>query len=212
MQSLRHLKLKLIPQLFIIYTRYLIGGAFVFASIVKIKGERFTAVDGSDSPLNSPFHLLETLYRSGLYWEFLGYGQLIAGFFLMTQRYAKLGALMFLTIIANIFVMTVSYGFKGTPFITGSMLIANIMLVLWDWDEIKILLNITPVMENKNTWMHDKVWEITGLVLFLFDTTYRFFTDGYTFFIWLVICFLIGLIGLIFGLKKRKVYENSVLC
>ena len=178
MQSLRHLKLKLIPQLFIIYTRYLIGGAFVFASIVKIKGERFTAVDGSDSPLNSPFHLLETLYRSGLYWEFLGY----------------------------------SYGFTGTPFITGSMLIANIMLVLWDWDEIKILLNITPVMENKNTWMHDKVWEITGLVLFLFDTTYRFFTDGYTFFIWLVICFLIGLIGLIFGLKKRKVYENSVLC
>ncbi|HMQ69834.1 MAG TPA: hypothetical protein PKC58_12690 [Ignavibacteria bacterium] len=208
--KIRSLRNKTLFQLMIIYTRYLIGGAFVFASIVKIRGERFTAVDGSDSPLNSPFHLLETLYRSGLYWEFLGYGQFIAGFFLMTQRYAKLGALMFLPIIANIFVITVSYGFTGTPYITGAMLLANIMLVLWDWDEIKILINITPVIENKNTWMHDKIWEITGLALFLFDTLYRFFTTGYNFFIWIGICFLIGLTGLVAGMRRRRIYELGI--
>lgn len=202
------LKQKILPQLFIIYTRYLIGGAFVFAAIVKIKGQRFTTYDGTDTPLNSPFHLLETLYQSGLYWKFLGVGQVVAGFLLMTQRYAKLGALIFIPIISNIFVITVSYGFTGTPYITGLMLIANILLVLWDWDEIKILFNLTPVMENKNTWMNDKVWEITGLVLFLFDAGYRFFTTGYNIFLWFGICVLIGLTGLIIGLKRRRIYTS----
>lgn len=203
---MRSLKQKISVQLFIIYLRYLIGGAFVFAAIVKIKGERFTSLDGTDSPLNSPFHLFETLYQSGLYWKFLGIGQVLAGFLLMTQRYAKLGALMFLPIISNIFVITVSYDFKGTPVITGLMLLANILLVLWDWDELKILFNLTPKIENKNTWMNDKVWEITGLALFLFDASYRFFTTGYDIFLWFGICVLIGLTGLVIGMGRRKNY------
>ena len=199
---------KLLPQLFIIYLRYLIGGAFVFAAIVKIKGERFTTYDGTDTPLNSPFHLLETLYQSGLYWKFLGVGQVIAGFLLMTQRYAKLGALMFLPIIANIFVITVSYGFTGTPYITGLMLLANILLVLWDWDELKILVNKIPVMKNNYSFMNDKVWELTGLALFLFDAFYRYFAKGYNIFLWFGICVLIGVIGLMIGLKRRKLYNS----
>lgn len=205
---IKSLKEKLLPQLFIIYLRYLIGGAFVFAAIVKVKGERFTTYDGTDTPLNSPFHLFETLYQSGLYWKFLGYGQVFAGFLLMTQRYAKLGALMFLPIISNIFVITVSYDFKGTTYITGLMLLANILLVLWDWDELKILFNLTPVMENRNTWMNDKVWEITGLALFIFDTLYRFFTVGYNIFLWFGICVLIALAGLIIGMRRRKLYAS----
>lgn len=207
---MRSVKEKISAQLFIIYLRYLIGGAFVFAAIVKIKGERFTTYDGTDTPLDSPFHLFETLYQSGLYWKFLGIGQVVAGFLLMTQRYAKLGALMFLPIISNIFVITVSYDFKGTPVITGLMLLANVLLVLWDWDELKILFNLTPVLENKNTWMKDKVWEITGLVLFLFDASYRFFTTGYNIFLWFGICCLIALTGLMLGLKRKRLYLPSV--
>ncbi len=202
------IKQKLFAQLFIIYLRYLIGGAFVFSSVVKIKGERFTSVDGSDTPLNSPFHLLETLYQSGLYWKFLGFAQILAGLLLMSQRYAKLGALMFLPIISNIFIITVSYGFTGTPYITGLMLLANILLVIWDWDELKVLVNRTPVVENKNDWMHDKVWEITGLVLFLFDFCYRLFTNSYNIILWFGICTLIGLAGLIIGLMNRKKYAG----
>lgn len=206
---MRSVKQKISAQLFIIYLRYLIGGAFVFAAIVKIKGERFTTYDGTNTPLNSPFHLFETLYQSGLYWKFLGIGQVVAGFLLMTQRFAKLGALMFLPIISNIFVITVSYDFKGTPVITGLMLLANVLLVLWDWDELKILFNRTPVLENKNTWMKDKVWEITGLVLFLFDASYRFFTTGYNIFLWFGICCFIALTGLLFGLKRKRLYLPS---
>lgn len=205
---MRALRQKIFPQLVTIYLRYLIGGAFVFSSIVKIKGERFTTPDVSDTPLNSPFHLLETLYQSGLYWKFLGYGQIAAGFLLMTQRYAKLGALMFLQIISNIFVITVSYGFTGTSYITGLMLLANIFLVLWDWDEIKILINKTPVIEDKNKWMNDNIWEITGAALFLFDVLYRMLNHSHNFLLWFGVSVFISLIGLVIGLMRKKLYHK----
>jgi hypothetical protein len=204
MQSIKN---KLLPQLFIIYTRYLIGAAFVFAAIVKIKGGRFTTMDGINEPINSAWHMFETLYQSGLWWKFLGLGQLIAGFLLMTQRYAKLGALMFLPVISNVFVITISYDFRGTPVITGLMLIANIMLVLWDWDEIKILVNKIPVPEPKNRLENMRVWEITGLLLFLFTSVYRLLVNMYNIFFWIIICFIIGLAALIYGFivyRKKK--------
>ncbi len=78
-------------QIIVIYLRYLIGGTFVFASIIKIKGNRFTAISGEDMPIYSAWHFFETLYQSGIYWQFIGITQLIAGFLLMTQRYSKLG-------------------------------------------------------------------------------------------------------------------------
>lgn len=94
MMQLLAWKQKIWLQIAIIYTRYLIGGAFVFASLIKIKGERFTNVKGAGSPFHSPEHFFETLYQSGVYWQFLGLMQLLAGLLLMTQRYALLGALL----------------------------------------------------------------------------------------------------------------------
>mgnify|MGYP001788459584 CR=1 FL=1 len=143
---LNKLKNSIFIQIFIIYTRYLIGGAFVFASIVKIKGERFmtdmSMIDGS--PIHSAGHMFETLYQSGLYWKFIGISQLVAAFLLMTQRYSKLGALSFFPIILTIFIITVSYDFAGTIYITSLMLLANITLLIWDWEELKILFNVYP--------------------------------------------------------------------
>ncbi|MBN8583569.1 MAG: hypothetical protein J0M37_00630 [Ignavibacteria bacterium] len=206
---MHNLKSKLLPQLFIIYTRYLIGAAFVFASVVKIQGKRFTTIDGINEPINSAWHMFETLYQSGLWWKVMGLGQLIAGLLLMTQRYAKLGALMFLPIIANIFVITLSYDFRGTPVITGLMLIANIMLVLWDWDELKILVNKAPVMQQPNRFENIRIWEITGLALFLFTAIYRAGVAGYNILPWAAVCFTIGLTGLLIGLYKYKKTLNS---
>lgn len=202
--NLQKLKSKIIPQLLLIYTRYLIGGAFVFASVVKLQGRRFTTIDGINEPINSAWHMFETLYQSGLWWKFLGFGQIIAGFLLMTQRYAKLGALLFLPIISNVFVFTVSYDFHGTPVITGLMLIANITLVLWDWDEIKILINKIPAIKPKNSFENMRVWEVTGLLLFLFTAIYRLSVSGYNIFFWIIICMIIGITGLVTGLVQNK--------
>lgn len=206
---LHKLKSKIIPQLFVIYTRYLIGAAFVFASVVKIQGKRFTTIDGINEPINSAWHMFETLYHSGLWWKVMGLGQLVAGLLLMTQRYAKLGALMFLPIVANVFVITLSYDFRGTPIITGLMLIANILLVLWDWDELKILLNKIPVVPQPNRFENMRIWEITGLALFLFTAIYRAGVTGYNIFLWVIVCLAIGIIGLLIGLYKYKKTLNA---
>ena len=206
---MNRLKEKIAAQLFVIYLRYLIGGAFVFAGIIKIKGGRFTTISGENEPINSAWHMFETLYASGLWWKFLGLGQLIAGLLLMTQRYAKLGALMFFPVIANVFVITISYDFRGTPYITGLLLLANIFLILWDWDELKILFNRTPVINNRTGFENDRVWEYTGGALFLFTAVYRYSITGYNIFFWSAGCAVIGIIGFIWGMTRRKNYRMT---
>ena len=208
---MRKIRQSIIAQIFIIYTRYLIGAAFVFASVVKVKGERFTSVSGADEPIDSAWHLFETLYASGLFWKFIGAGQLVAGFLLMTQRYSKLGALMFLPIVSSVFVFTVGYEFTGTPIITGLMLWANIMLIAWDWDELKVLVNKAPVMETGKRLENQKIWEITGLALFLFTVFYRAVGVGYNVVLWAGICLGIGLAGLVIGLITNRKHDNGTI-
>lgn len=95
--------------------RYLIGGSFVFASFIKMEERRFTTESEKNVPIDAVWHFFETLYQSGLYWQFLGLAQLFAGGLLMTQKISKLGALVFLPIGLNIFFITVSYDFNFNP-------------------------------------------------------------------------------------------------
>ena len=186
-------------QLVIIYTRYLLGGAFVFASVVKLKAQRFMMVPGAGSPFHSPQHLFETLYQSGLYWQFLGLAQLVAGLLLMTQRYALLGALLFLPIIANVCVITLSYDFGYTPLITSMMLLATLGLLVWDWPRVRVVFNrpalpMPPLPLYERTW-----WQVVGAVLFLYTAGYRVLTDQYTMLLWLGVCAGIGIAGMLIG-------------
>ena len=197
-------KEKIWAQLFVIYTRYLIGGTFVFASLIKIKGKRFTSESGASNPIDSAWHFFETLYQSGLYWQFIGVSQLVAGFLLMTQRYSKLGALVFFPISLNIFVITLSYYFAYTPVVTGLMLLANLMLLAWDWNVLKVLFNLKPSFDTRNRMEHDRLWQVVGLLMFLFTFLYRVFVDRYNIFVWLIVCFALGLFGMIYGLVRAR--------
>ena len=208
---IRNLKKSIWAQIFVIYTRYLIGGTFVFASLIKIKGMRFTSESGEDNPIDSAWHLFETLYASGLYWQFIGVCQLIAGLLLMTQRYAKLGAVVFFPIILNIFVITLSYYFAYTPVITGLLLLANIMLLLWDWDQLKVLLNFRSELTSARRIEDDWVWSLTGLLLFAFTFGYRLLVDRYDLFLWLMISTSIGLIAFFVGLYRHRRSGRSQL-
>jgi hypothetical protein len=204
---MQKLKEKVLTQIIIIYTRYLIGGTFVFASLIKIKGKRFTSESGANEPIDSAWHFFETMYASGLYWKFIGIGQLVAGCLLMTQRFAKAGAIVFLPIIGNIFVITLSYYFAFTPVITGMMLLANLGLIAWDWDSLRILVNQTPLTDTRKRLENDLIWQYTGISLFLFTFLYRVAIDQYDIFLWGGICFMIGVTGLVMGLKRRKRYS-----
>lgn len=112
----------------IIHLRYLVGFAFFPSGLVKLLGERFTRIS-TDHPIG---YFFEALYQSGFYWNFLGLAQITAGILLMTQRFATLGALLFLAILTNIWIITISLSFTGTWMITSLMMIAVLVLVIWD--------------------------------------------------------------------------------
>lgn len=65
---------------------------------------------------------------------------MIAAILLVIPRTATIGALLYFPIILNIFVITVSMHFIGTPFITGLMLLANLFLLVWDIDKLQKLI------------------------------------------------------------------------
>ncbi len=193
-------------QIFIIYLRYLIGFAFIFASLIKIQGLRFTAESGAENPIDSAWHFFETLYESGIYWRFLGFAQLITGALLVTQRFAKLGAILFLPVIANIFVITISYDFRGTPIITGLMLISTLFLLYWDWDSLKILFNKTPTNSTKKRLEHNSIWVYLGFVFLVITVLSKFFIDNKNMFFSFLLMFIIGIMGVIIGYNRRKLY------
>ncbi|ADB37800.1 hypothetical protein [Spirosoma linguale] len=194
-------------QLFTIYLRYLIGGAFVFASIVKIQGQRFTTDSGASAPIHDAWHFFETLYQSGLYWQFLGWGQLIAGFLLMTQVLSTLGAVMFFPIILNIFVITISYYFAGTPIITFLMLLANTYLLVWDWNRLKVVVLPTQstFVDEVYPLMRRRSWAYLGLfyacLSILAKLTLQSFLSVLLVF---GIALIAGILVLIYTLKEHK--------
>jgi uncharacterized membrane protein YphA (DoxX/SURF4 family) len=116
-----------------IISRILLALAFVPTGLVKVLGERFTVL-GLDSPVGLFF---EAMYQSGAYWNFVGWAQVGAGILLLIPRTSLLGAVLFFPIVVNIFVITLSLHFQGTPVITGAMLLASTFLLCWDYHRLK---------------------------------------------------------------------------
>ncbi|MBA3283902.1 MAG: hypothetical protein H0U27_02425 [Nitrosopumilus sp.] len=194
--------------IFVIYLRYLIGGAFVFSSIPKIAGQRFTTNNCETTPIDTWMHFFETLYRSGIYWDFLGWVQLLAGLILMTQIYSTLGALIFLPIILNVLIITISYKMTGTIVISGLMFLANIYLVFWDNHKTSVLLmperkTETSIASYYNEFYNNVFWAWLGFLIFVTTIFYVILYDRNPM-LWFLICVLEGLAGLIYLNIKAK--------
>jgi len=128
-------------KLFVLFTwgtKILLALAFVPSGLKKLLGERFTIL-GLDSPVGFFF---EALYRAGWYWNFLGFMQLLTALLLLIPRTSFLGAILYLPIIINIFIIVVAMGFVGTPYIAGLMLLANLYLLFWDYNKLKRIVFI----------------------------------------------------------------------
>lgn len=123
-------------QLFTAFTRVLLAIGFIPPSIPKIMHQPFTMLPDS----NPVGHYFNALYQTGFYYQFIGWGQIIAAILLLIPRTSHLGALMFFPIILNITVLTNSVGFKGTWAITILMFLASLYLVCWDYDRLKAIL------------------------------------------------------------------------
>lgn len=146
---------------FTLFTRILLVAGFLPTGTVKLLGERFTVL-APDDPIGAFF---EALYQTGLYWRFLGLSQVLAAVLLIFPRLAHLGAAVFVPIMLNIFVITVSLGFKGTPFVTGPMLLAALYLCFWDFHRFRPLLTLTPLGREVAEHRLDR-WEKVGFAVF----------------------------------------------
>lgn len=120
-------------QIFTVFTRCLLAVGFIPPSYKKIIHEPFTMLPDS----NPVGHYFNALYQTGFYYEFIGWGQMIAAILLLFPRTAHIGALMFLPIIANIAVLTTSVGFVGTWVLTILMTFAALYLAAWEFDRLK---------------------------------------------------------------------------
>ena len=120
---------------FAVFCRIVLALGFIPAALVKVNGERFTGL-----PANNPLgHYFDALLLTGFYYTFIGTTQLIAALLLLIPRTAFLGAMIYFPIILNIFMLTHATRFDGTR-IVALMLLANLFLLVWDYDRLKYAL------------------------------------------------------------------------
>ena len=130
---------------FAIFCRIVLALGFIPAAIVKVTGERFTGL-----PSNNPLgHYFDALLLTGFYYTFIGAAQLIAAMLLLIPRTALLGAIVYFPIILNIFVLTHATRFDGTR-IVALMLLANLFLLVWDYDRLKYALPFHRLGEDRH--------------------------------------------------------------
>jgi uncharacterized membrane protein YphA (DoxX/SURF4 family) len=130
---------------FAIFCRMALALGFIPAAIVKVTGQRFTGL-----PSNNPLgHYFDALLLTGFYYTFIGATQLIAALLLLIPRTALLGAIFYFPIILNIFVLTHATRFDGTRIVT-LMLLANLFLLVWDYDRLKYALPFHQLSEDRH--------------------------------------------------------------
>lgn len=151
---------------FTLANRILLATAFIPTGLVKVTGQRFTALPISD-PVGFFF---EALYRTGPYWKFIGAMQVVAALLILIPQTAVLGALLLVPVVLSIFLITWGIGFSGTVYVTAGMLLSAIYLVCWDadrvWNAMSNLLGARrgpPLLEGA-VWIERIGWILGGAV------------------------------------------------
>jgi len=169
----------------IVGVRILLGFVFFTAGMGKL-------THGHYFPLTMfPMSLSKILapYGLSLWGEFVAWSQVIIGFLLMSQRFATIGAIMSLPLILNIFVITVSIGFVGTPYLNAFLIALNLFLLAADYHKLKFLFfdDVTPckpIPLRRDYWKIDLLW-LVALALCVaagtFHESNRFLTFGLSF-------------------------------
>lgn len=143
-QHLSEIRINRWYQYFATFCRVSLAVAFSISGWVKISGERFAAGLPSNHPLG---HYFDALLDTGFYYTFIGIGQMFVALLLLIPRSALLGAIAAFPIMINIVVLTYSLRFEGTRIVTF-MLLANLFLLVWDFQRIKHILPFRQVPKD----------------------------------------------------------------
>lgn len=127
-------------RVFSVVCRLALAYAFLVAGMVKILGERFA----SGLPIIHPMGAyLEALHHTGYYYTFIGVAQVLAAVLLILPRTVLLGALLYLPIIVNIWILSYAVRFEGSFVTSPLMVLANLYLLAWHYDKLRFLIPYT---------------------------------------------------------------------
>lgn len=144
----------------IILMRIFLGLVFFGAGMSKLYFEhQFPGIIG-------PVWLEDELSKHGLglYARFIAISQVIAGLLLLTQRFATLGAILTFPILLNIFMVTVSLKWQGTPYVNAFFLLLNAWLLAYDFHKLKFILTDKP-KELKSITLKRISWSADFLLI-----------------------------------------------
>lgn len=117
------------------FLRIVLAVGFLPSGLVKILGERFTALS-NNHPLG---HYLQALHETGYYYTFIGILQVLAAVLLLIPRTATVGAFIYFPIILNICVLSLSVGFDGSLVTSPLMVLGCLFLICWDFHKWKFI-------------------------------------------------------------------------
>ena len=114
------------------------GLTFIASGIRKLPGIKFTILPDT----NPVGHFFNAMYETGLYWNFIGCFQIIIGFLIFFNRFVVLSSVLMMPVTVNIFLVSIALNMTGTPVITFLMLLGNIYLLFWHYENFKPLLQL----------------------------------------------------------------------
>lgn len=129
---------------FSIFCRLILAYAFTFAGIVKIMDERFASGLSEVHPMGA---YLTALHHTGYYYQFIGVAQILAAILLLIPRTVTLGALLYFPIIVNICILSLAVRFEGSFVTSPLMVLANLYILVWNYDKLKYILPFKKVPE-----------------------------------------------------------------
>jgi hypothetical protein len=125
------------------YKSFFLNGISVFLGLIFFTaGMAKLFLEHKFPGLIGPVWLEERLakFDLGLFARFIAYSQVFVGFVLLTLRYRTLGAIMMLPVLLNIFMVTVSQNWRGTPYVLLFFLVLNLFLLLVEAPKLLHLL------------------------------------------------------------------------
>ena len=120
-----------------LFCRILLAYAFIVAGMVKILDERFASGLSVIHPMGA---YLEALHHTGYYYTFIGIAQVLAAILLLFPRTVLMGALLYLPIIVNIWILSYAVRFVGSYVTSPLMVLANLYILAWHYDKLRYIL------------------------------------------------------------------------
>ncbi|MEM6841650.1 MAG: DoxX family protein [Bacteroidota bacterium] len=118
---------------FAIFCRLALAAGFIPSGLQKVLGERFTVL-----AINHPMgNFLEAFYHTGYYYTFVGVLQVLAAVLILIPRTVTIGAFIYLPIILNICILSLSVRFDGSQITSPLMTFAVLFLLSWDYHKFR---------------------------------------------------------------------------